>query len=145
MTQPLHVFKTEKKHPKTGQVQLLTAQVSYWQKLTKIIQPLLPQPERWQVACYQHGILTLTGENQAMISQLGYLQQHYVAQLLHLDDFKDLQKIHVRLRAKTKTIQPQRNPQPLSTETQEMLQSAAQFVKDPKLSQALINLARPKK
>ena len=145
MNQPIHAFQNQTKQRKTGQVQHLTVQVSYWQKLTKIIQPLLPQPERWQVACYQHGILTVTGENQAMISQLGYLQQHYVAQLLHIEDFKDLQKINVRLREKTKLTPCKKNPQSLPAETQEMLQSAAQFIKDPKLSQALLHLASNKK
>lgn len=145
MTHPIHAFQSEKRPRKTGNAQLLTAQVQHWQKLTKIIQPLLPQPEIWQVACYQHGILTVTGENQAMVSQLAYLQQQYVTQLLQLEDFNDLQKINVRLRVKTQTIQQKKNPQPLPAETQQMLQNAAQFVKDPKLSQALLNLARPKK
>jgi hypothetical protein len=45
-------------------------------------------------------------ENQAMISQLGYLQKHYVAQLSQKDELRDLQKIQVRLR--TKSIQKDR-------------------------------------
>jgi hypothetical protein len=67
-------------------------------KLTKLIQPILPQPEQWQVVCYQHGVLTITGENQAMISQLGYLQKQYIAQATQIEGLQDLQKIQVRLR-----------------------------------------------
>ncbi|MFT4021654.1 MAG: DciA family protein [Acinetobacter sp.] len=141
MSQPTNVFQSKQKNLKTGNIQLLTQQVAYWQKLTQMIQPLLPQPEQWQVACYQHGVLVITGENQAMISQLAYLQKHYVTQLAQLHDFHDLQKIQVRLRQKTQTVQAQKNAQPLSIETQQMLQSAAKFVSDPKLSQALLRLA----
>ena len=63
-----------------------------WKQLTKIIQPILPQPEQWQVVCYQHGVLTITGENQAMISQLSYLQSNYVAQLAQLERLKTYEK-----------------------------------------------------
>lgn len=64
-------------------------------------QPLLPQPEQWQVVCYQNGSLIITGENQAMISQLSYLQSQYVSKLSQLEGLKDLQRIQVRLRNKT--------------------------------------------
>ena len=103
MSQPKNLFQSNQPQAKAANIQQLTKQVQYWQILTKIIQPLLPQPEHWQVVCYQQGVLTITGENQAMISQLGYLQQHYVAQLSQREEFKDLQKIQVRLR--TKSIQ----------------------------------------
>ena len=52
---------------------------------------LLPQPEQWQVVCYQNGSLIITGENQAMISQLSYLQSQYVSKLSQLEGLKDLQ------------------------------------------------------
>lgn len=117
-----------------------------WKQLTKIIQPILPQPEQWQVVCYQHGVLIITGENQAMISQLSYLQSNYVAQLAQLEGLKDLRKIQVRLRNK---MNVPREPSPpsktLSSETQEQLRSAAEYVSDPKLSQALLRLASNKK
>ena len=101
MSEPTNVFQQKGQHIKTGNLTFLTTQVTQWKQLTKIIQPLLPQPEQWQVVCYQHGILTITGENQAMISQLSYLQSHYVAQLAQLEGFKELRKIQVRLRNKT--------------------------------------------
>lgn len=63
-------------------------------------QPLLPQPEQWQVVCYQNGSLIITGENQAMISQLSYLQSQYVSKLSQLEGLKTY-KIQVRLRNKT--------------------------------------------
>ena len=146
MSEPVNVFQQTRKHSKTGNLTFLSQQVSAWQKLTKLIQPLLPQPEQWHVACYQNGILTITGLNQAMISQLAYLQKQYITQLSQLEGLHDLQKIYVRLRVEP--LKPQKNevmPKVLNAETQEMLKSAADCVTDPKLSQALVRLASNKK
>ncbi|ATU44096.1 DUF721 domain-containing protein [Acinetobacter junii] len=146
MSEPTNVFQQKGQHIKTGNLTFLTTQVTQWKQLTKIIQPLLPQPEQWQVVCYQHGVLTITGENQAMISQLSYLQSHYVAQLAQLEGLRDLRKIQVRLRNKTVVSQQvSPPPQALSSETKELLRSAAEYVSDPKLSQALLRLASNKK
>ena len=146
MSEPNNVFQQKGQHIKTGNLTFLTTQVTQWKQLTKIIQPLLPQPEQWQVVCYQHGVLIITGENQAMISQLSYLQSNYVAQLAQLEGLKELRKIQVRLRNK---INVSREPSPpsktLTSETQEQLRSAAEYVSDPKLSQALIRLSSNKK
>lgn len=146
MSEPTNVFQQKGQHIKTGNLTFLTTQVTQWKQLTKIIQPLLPQPEQWQVVCYQHGVLTITGENQAMISQLSYLQSHYVAQLAQLEGLRNLRKIQVRLRNKTVVSQQvSPPPQALSSETKELLRSAAEYVSDPKLSQALLRLASNKK
>lgn len=146
MSEPTNVFQQKGQHIKTGNFTFLTTQVTQWKQLTKIIQPLLPQPEQWQVVCYQHGVLTITGENQAMISQLSYLQSHYVAQLAQLEGLRDLRKIQVRLRNKTVVSQQvSPPPQALSSETKELLRSAAEYVSDAKLSQALLRLASNKK
>ena len=74
MSEPENLFQQTRKRIKTGNLSFLSTQVAAWQKLSKLIQPLLPQPEQWQVACYQYGVLTVTGENQAMVSQLGYFK-----------------------------------------------------------------------
>ena len=146
MSEPTNVFQQKGQHIKTGNLTFLTTQVTQWKQLTKIIQPLLPQPEQWQVVCYQHGVLTITGENQAMISQLSYLQSHYVAQLTQLEGLRDLRKLQVRLRNKTVVSQQvSPPPQALSSETKELLRSAAEYVSDAKLSQALLRLASNKK
>lgn len=146
MSEPVNVFQQTRKHLKTGNFTFLSTQVAAWQKLTKLIQPILPQPEQWQVVCYQHGILTITGANQAMISQLAYLQKQYIAKLLQLPEFKDLQKLQVRLRIQTQTPpKPQSLSRSLSPDTQDLLRGAADFVSDPKLSQAMLRLARNKK
>ena len=146
MSEPCNVFRQTRKHIKTGNLTFLSTQVAAWQKLTQIIQPLLPQPELWQVVCYQQGILTITGTNQAMVSQLAYLQKQYVAQLSQLAELQDLHKIHVRLKPQLQTPPKQeKSSRTLSTETQEMLRGAADFVSDPKLSQALLRLASNKK
>jgi len=146
MSEPCNVFRQTRKHIKTGNLTFLSTQVAAWQKLTQIIQPLLPQPELWQVVCYQQGILTITGTNQAMVSQLAYLQKQYVAQLSQLAELQDLHKIQVRLKPQLQTPPKQeKSSRTLSTETQEMLRNAADFVSDPKLSQALLRLASNKK
>ncbi|ANF80758.1 DUF721 domain-containing protein [Acinetobacter sp. NCu2D-2] len=146
MSEPVNVFQQTRKHLKTGNFSFLSSQVAAWQKLTKRIQPLLPQPEQWQVVCYQSGVLTITGENQAMISQLAYLQKQYISQLSQIQELSDLCKIQVCLRNP-----PQSKPvvtkteRVLSPETKELLRSAADFINDPKLSQALLRLASNKK
>jgi hypothetical protein len=146
MSEPTNLFQQTRKHIKTGNFSFLSTQVTAWQKLTKLVQPLLPQQEQWQVVCYQNGVLTITGENQAFISQLAYLQKQYVAQLIRIEELKDLQKIQVRLRNPLQAPQVREpSSEPLSAETQEMLRSAADFVSDPKLSQALLRLASNKK
>lgn len=146
MSEPENLFQQTRKRIKTGNLSFLSTQVAAWQKLSKLIQPLLPQPEQWQVACYQYGVLTVTGENQAMVSQLGYLQKHYIVQLAQLEELKDLQKIQVRLRVSSKTTQTTESPsRSLSPETQDLLKGAADFVSDPKLSQAILRLASNKK
>ncbi|MEK5760538.1 DUF721 domain-containing protein, partial [Acinetobacter variabilis] len=42
MSKPDNVFQQTGKHIKTGNLTFLTTQVAQWQRLTKIIQPLLP-------------------------------------------------------------------------------------------------------
>ena len=146
MTDPKNVFQQTRKHIKTGNLTFLTTQVAQWQRLTKLIQPLLPQPEKWQVVCYQYGVLTITGENQAMISQLGYLQTQYISKLTQLEGLQDLQKLQIRLRTPSYHNQSHVTAvTSLSPETQEMLRGAAGLVNDPKLSQALLRLASNKK
>ncbi|EET82113.1 hypothetical protein ACIRA0001_0369 [Acinetobacter radioresistens SK82] len=96
--------------------------------------------------CYEYGILTVTGENQALISQLGYLQKQYISKLAQHAELKDLKQIRPYLRSRQPDT-PVRtaSSQSLAPETQEMLRNAAGFVSDPKLSQALLRLASNKK
>ncbi|WP_425918940.1 DUF721 domain-containing protein [Acinetobacter sp. TSRC1-2] len=146
MSEPVKLFQQTRKHLKTGNFTFLSTQVAAWQKLTKLIQPILPQPEQWQVVCYENGILTITGANQAMISQLAYLQKQYITQLLQLSEFKDLHKLQVRLRIQTPTpLKPESLTRSLSPDIQDLIRGAADFVSDPKLSQAMLRLASNKK
>ncbi len=146
MSEPVNVFQQTRKQIKTGNFSFLSSQVAGWQKLTKLVQPLLPQPERWQVVCYQNGVLTITGENQAMISQLAYLQKQYISQLSQINELTDLTKLQVCLRNPSQTPPVAATPErALNAETQELLLSAADFISDPKLSQALLRLASNKK
>ncbi|MEG1273390.1 MAG: DciA family protein [Acinetobacter sp.] len=146
MSEPVKLFQQTRKHLKTGNFTFLSTQVAAWQKLTKLIQPILPQPEQWQVVCYENGVLTITGENQAMISQVGYLQKQYIAQLSQFAEFKNLQKLHVRLKITTlPTLKSETLSRSLSPDTQDLIRGAADFVSDPKLSQAMLRLASNKK
>lgn len=146
MSEPVKLFQQTRKHLKTGNFTFLSQQVAAWQKLTKIIQLILPQPEQWQVVCYENGVLTITGENQAMISQVGYLQKQYIAQLSQFAEFKNLQKLHVRLKITTlPTLKSETLSRSLSPDTQDLIRGAADFVSDPKLSQAMLRLASNKK
>ena len=147
MSEPQNLFqRSGKLNSKTGNFSFLSTQIVAWQKLTKLIVPILPQPEKWQVACYQYGVLTVTGENQAMISQLNYLQKQYISQLSQLPEFHELHKIRAILKtsvATPKNSEPSTRPA-MSSETQNMLREAAEFVSNPKLSQALLRLATHK-
>lgn len=84
-----------------------------------------------------------------MISQLGYLQKQYISQLSQINELRDLQKLQVRLHIEntnTETsLQPHKTVSSMQPATSEMLQNAASFVNDPKLSQALLRLASNKK
>ena len=73
-------------------------------------------------------------------------KKQYIAQLSELDEFKDLQKLQVRLRIPSQTpAKIQSISRSLSTETQDLIRDAADFVSDPKLSQAMRRLASKKK
>jgi len=100
MSEPLNVFQQTRKHIKTGNFSFLSSQV-----------------------------LMLTGENQALVSQLAYLQKQYIAQLSQIHELKELNKIQVRLRHPSQTaLAPEKPPKSLSPETQDMLRNAADFV-----------------
>ena len=136
-------FQGSSRNTKAGNLSFLKTQVAYWQKLTKLAAPLLPEGGQWQIACYQHGVLLLTCDNQALVSKVAYLQAQYIQQLKTLSAFHDLIKIQVRLRERNLTQNTKNATQskPLTTETKHMLRSVAEFINDPKLSQALVRLA----
>ena len=130
---------------RSGNLPFLQVQVAQWQKLTQMIQPLLPQQGKWQVACYQNNVLTIAGDNQALISQLRYLQQQYIQSLREtIPALSNLEKLQVILQT---TQEPQviskkyTRKKQFSNSTQQELEQIAQLVKDPKLSQALLRLA----
>ena len=153
MSKPINVFTTTTKTAKTGNFVFLSQQVAYWQQLSKLVQPYLPQPEQWQVVCHEQGILTLSGLNQAMVSQLNYMQAHYVALLAKnlastdLYNLSQLNKIRARLRYDAPTANKAQTHlnREISPATQQLLRETARLVQDAKLSQALMDLASDKK
>jgi len=69
--------------------------------------------------------------------------------LSQINELRDLQKLQVRLRIQNSNTEtpPQlhKTVRSIQPATSEMLQNAASFVSDPKLSQALLRLASNKK
>lgn len=146
MSKPINLFTQNLNTTQMGNLRHIHQQIAYWQHLSQIIQPRLPQPETWQVVCYEHAILTVSGLNQAMVSQLNYMQAHYVAQLQQLSAFQHLNKIRATLRySAVKSVTTPQQSKAMSTETKQMLQETAALIQDAKLSQALLNLASDKK
>lgn len=126
-----------------GNFSFLQIQVAQWQKLTPLIQASFPQQGLWHVVCYQHGVLTIAGDNQALISQVRYLQHQYIKNLKAIPALSDLERINVILQPlQTKPIRKNYTRKKLlSNATQQELQQAASLVNDAKLSQALLRLA----
>lgn len=147
MSQPKSFFDKQSKisSKSSGNFPFLQVQVAQWQKLTQMIQPFLPSQGKWQVVCYQNNVLTIAGDNQALISQLRYLQQQYVQNFKEaIPALSSLENLQVILQDTTK-VEPiskkYTRKKQFSTSTQQELQGIAQIVKDPKLSQALLRLA----
>lgn len=127
---------------RVGNFTFLQMQVAQWQKLTRLIQPLLPPQGGWQVVCYQQGTLTIAGHNQALISQLRYLSSQYIRNLQAIPALVELERIQVIMHSIPQpTSKKYTRKKRLSNETQHELQQAAHLVKDAKLSQALLCLA----
>ena len=78
-----------------SQLMHIIRQVQYWRQLSPLIESALPQGGQWQVACYFNGILTISGNNQALICQVRYLQQHYIQRLKHVPAFQELKQLKV--------------------------------------------------
>lgn len=126
----------------TGNFSFLQQQIDRWQKLTQIILPIFPKQGQWQVVYYQHGKLIIAGDNQALISQVRYLQSQFICDLKAISAFADLEQLQVILRTAPKSISKKYTRKKLlSNETQQQLHYAASLVKDEKLKRALALLA----
>lgn len=128
---------------RVGNFTFLQKQVDAWQQLTKLVQPLLPFGGSWQVVCYQHGMLIIAGDNQALISQVRYLHSQYIRNLKAIPALVDVQQIKIVMQSVSQTSSSKKytRKKRLSNETQEEIQQAARIVKDAKLSEALMRLA----
>lgn len=128
---------------RVGNFTFLQKQVDAWQQLTKLIQPLLPLGGSWQVVCYQHGMLIIAGDNQALISQVRYLHSQYIRNLKAIPALVDVQQIKIVMQSVSQTSSSKKytRKKRLSNQIQEEIQQAARIVKDAKLSEALIRLA----
>ena len=128
---------------RVGNFTFLQKQVDAWQQLTKLVQPLLPLGGSWQVVCYQHGMLIIAGDNQALISQVRYLQSQYIRNLKAIPALVDVQQIKIVMQSVSQPPSSKKytRKKRLSNQIQEEIQQAARIVKDAKLSEALIRLA----
>ena len=128
---------------RVGNFTFLQKQVDAWQQLTKLVQPLLPLGGSWQVVCYQHGMLIIAGDNQALISQMRYLQSQYIRNLKAIPALVDVQQIKIVMQSVSQPPSSKKytRKKRLSNQMQEEIQQAARIVKDAKLSEALIRLA----
>lgn len=127
-----------------GQLGQLRQQAVYWTQLTEIIQPHLPDREKWQVACYQDGVLTLCSDSQALVCKLRYLQQQYLPRLRQLDGLQQLRQLRLIVADQTPPRlcqQPIVRATPLSHQTRTTLLNAAHQVRTPQLSLCLQQMA----
>lgn len=138
-----HIFhkRLQGTSPTSGNFSFLQMQVAQWQKLTSLIQPILPPQGDWQVVCYQHGTLSISGTNQALISKVRYLSSQYIQNLQTIPVLADLNKLQIILQPTQVIDKKYTRNKLLSNSTQQQLQQAASLVKDAKLSQALLRLA----
>lgn len=146
MKRPVHAFANHHHQDlKTGGLQSLQAQMLYLEKLTQLTMPVLPQTENWQVVSFQQGILCVAAEHYAAVSQLRYLQTHYIKQLRNITEFKDLRAIRVIVEAKPAPKPVLHKPlPPLDEQTRKAILEAATLIHDRELSEALQRLASKK-
>lgn len=145
MKRPIHAFAAHQQDIKTGGLQSLQLQMHYLEKLTQLTKPVLPVNQNWQVVSFQEGILCVATEHYAAVSQLRYLQTHYVKQLRELVEFKTLRSIRVIVEAKPTPKPVLHLPlPPLDERTRQAILEAATLIHDRELSQALQRLASKK-
>ena len=140
-----HVFSKNAAGSKKGSLQSLQAQLAQLEKLTRLAQPILPRGENWQVVSFQQGVLCVAAEHFAAMSQLRYLQTHYVKQLQSIADFAGITRIKVIVETKPTPKTVSFSPLPeLSNESRQAIYEAATLIHDRELSQALQRLASKK-
>lgn len=144
MKRPIHAFN-EKIQGSKSSLHSLQTQLSYLDKLTRLARPVLPRGENWQVVSLQHGILCIAAENFAAMSQLRYLQTHYLKQLQTIAEFTNITRLKIIIEAKPVPKPVHFTPRPeLSEEARQSIYEAATLIHDSELSQALQRLASKK-
>ncbi len=145
MKRPVQTFFDPSGESTTGGLQFLQSQMLYLEKLTQLTQPILPFNQTWQVVSFQEGILCIATDNHAAMSQLRYLQTHYIKQLRGIVEFNSLRSIKVIVEAKPTPKPVSHLPlPPLNEPTRQAILEAATLIHDRELSQALQRLASKK-
>lgn len=96
-----------------------------------------------KIAAYEEGTLTITTPHAAAASQIRYLSRIYIQQMRQHGELQDLKRINAV--ATRPHIPPAKTIKPaitLSENTVSLLESTAQELGDPELSEALMRLAR---
>ena len=120
----------------------LVQQVAYYQQLTVLVRPYLPENGQWQVVGYTGDTLTLTSPNQAFISQVKYLKSKYIKQLQCNEAFKQLQDLNVLIQYPTVSkATPDSSKKCLPNSLKEQLLQTARQVKHVGLQRSLQRLA----
>ena len=125
-----------------GGLQSLQMQMHHLERLTQLAKPMLPPQQNWQVVSFKEGVLGIAAEHHAAMSQLRYLQTHYIKQLRCIYEFKQLKSIKVIVQARpAPKLLPRQVSSTLNEPTRTALKEVATLIQDRELSEALHRLA----
>ena len=145
MKRPIHAFFDPSNESTTGGLQSLQSQMLYLEKLTQLTKPILPLNQTWQVVSFKEGVLCIAANNHAAMSQLRYLQTHYIKQLRSIVEFDNLHAIKVIVETKPTPKPVSHLPlPPLNEATRQAILEAATLIHDRELSEAVQRLASKK-
>ena len=145
MKRPIHAFFDPSNESTTGGLQSLQSQMLYLEKLTQLTKPILPFNQTWQVVSFKEGVLCIATDNHAAMSQLRYLQTHYIKQLRSIVEFNNLRSIKVIVETKPTPKPVSHLPlPPLNEQTRQAILEAATLIHDRELRAALQRLASKK-
>lgn len=142
MKQPRHPFQPNLQGRLSGSLRSLQPHMERLEKLTQLVNPLLPATGSWKVASFEQGVLCLATNQHTIASQLRYMQLQYIERLSAIPEFEGLHRIKVivEVEPKPRHVVHDRLP-PLTSDTKQLLDEAASLFDDPELSQALKRLA----
>ena len=142
MKQPRHPLQPNLQGRLSGSLRSLQSHLERLEKLTQLVNPLLPTAGSWKVASFEQGVLCLATDQHTTASQMRYMQLQYIERLSAIPELQGLHRIKVivEIQPKPRSAVHDRLP-PLTEGTKQLLDEAASLFDDPELSQALKRLA----